>query len=133
MDIDNQLQPIDEEMSPMEAARSLVDIELQLKNLEQQKKFLKGLLMNVMKAHDTFSLRTGSYTLSRVKKPFVKVLSVERLKQYLDKKDIPYYTQEVFAPSMDEVFKTLAKQEENPVPGLDYHETEYVMVKVNKK
>lgn len=124
---------INEELSPMEAARSLVDIELQLKDLEAQKKLLKQQLMHVMKQHDTFSLRTGRYTISRVQKPYLKVLSVERLKTELEKRDIPYYTVEAFADSMQEVFKTLAKRAQDPIPGLDYHETEYVMIKVNKK
>lgn len=123
-------------LSPMEVAHNLMQLEKQIKTLEEQKTILKDKLLKIMKEHDTLSLKTGSYTLSRVQKITPKVLNVEKLKEELDKRDIPYYTQETFAPSMNEVFRTLAKENqeiyENGLPGLAISESEFVMVRLTK-
>lgn len=124
------------ELSPIEMAKNLVTIEKEIEQLEEQKETLRKALLGVMQEQDVYSLKTGNYTLSRVAKITPKVLSVERLKQQLDKRNIPYYTQEVFAPSMNKVFTELAKKDPEikdfGLPGLAIKETEYVRVLVTK-
>ena len=137
MTTDITFEPIATEVSPMQQASELVDLEIKLKDLEAKIKGIKENLLGVMKETDTLSLKTGSYTIYRTKRVNTKVLSVDRLKEELDKRDIPYYTQEVFAPSMNKVFRELAKSNQdiydNGMPGLAVSETEFVGILVTKK
>lgn len=119
---------------PMQKAKRLV--ELQQKEYEIKKEILKlkEELLIITRSLDVLSLKTGTYTISRVVKKLIRVTDFEQLKSSLEKADIPYLTKEVFADQMDLVFKQLIDTKPTRLPkGLSFLKSEYIMIRLADK
>lgn len=78
-----------------------------------------------------YTLKTEDYTISRVRRITPIIEDFDVLKNTLEKENIPYETELVFK-NMDALFKDVIKQERE-LKGLGSRETQYIMVRVNKK
>lgn len=116
----------------MEKAQHLVELENMAKQIKMKIDEYRAGLLEETKRLDVLSLKTGTYTISRVKKLLPKVVDFIALRNALEKANIPYDTTEVFADHMKLTFKQLA-EEGRGMPGLDVAESEYIMVRVNKE
>lgn len=121
-----------EPQSPMEKAQTLMELEALNREIYKKIKQLKDELLKATQELDVLSLKTGSYTISRVKRITPRVEDFEKLKISLEKAGVPYETKEVFADQMNIVFREAIK-EGKEFKGLDKQETEYVMIRINKK
>lgn len=116
----------------IEKAKNLIQLEKIYKDVKERIDAYRAELLEETKKMDVLSLKTGSYTISRVKKLYPKVTDVQALKKALDKEKIPYEMQEVFADYMKNTFKQLA-EEQKQLDGLNIDEIEYIMVRINNE
>ena len=116
----------------MEKAQHLVELEGVVKRAKAIIDQYREELLEETKRLDVLSLKTGTYTISRVKKLLPKVTDFQTLKKALEKENIPYSTVEVFADHMKLTFKQLA-EEGRAIEGLEIAESEYIMVRINKE
>lgn len=122
--------------SPMAKVGRLMELEAQKKVIAKEIEILKADLLKVTQDLDVYTLKTGSYTISRVKRLTPKVESFAKLKEYLDAKDIPYMTEETFRETMKPTFKVMAEkaiEEKLLIPGMDIAETEFIMIRLADK
>lgn len=125
------LAPSTGELSPMQKAEKLVKLAALKKQVTEAYNQLRDDLLQITQELDVYTLKTGSYTISRAKKITPSVTDVEELKAALDERDIPYKMKEVFADFMAPVFKQLVEQG-TELSGLEGKVTEYVSVRVAK-
>ena len=125
--------------SPMQKAAKLVTLGAKAKELREElakvtdeMQPLKDDLLKITQDLDVLTLKTGSYTISRATRITPQVEDFKLLKQSLKKAEVPFVTQEVFAPQMEEVFKEALKENREFV-GLGKKETQYISVRVNIK
>lgn len=118
--------------SPMEKAAALVELETLHKKVKDKIAIYKADLLKITQDLDVYTLKTGSYTITRAKRITPQIIDFETLKLSLKKEDIPFDVKEVFADYMTEVFKT-AIEEKRPLDGLGILETEYIMIRVSKE
>lgn len=117
----------------MAKAEKLMEIEAKIKELTKEKDILKADLLQVTQDLDVITLKTGSYTISRVKRVTPKVINFQAVKETLDRLDIPYVTEEAFSEQMKPVFKQLAEKalaENKLIKGMDIAETEFIMIRL---
>lgn len=122
--------------SPIIKASRLMELEKQKKEIAQEIDILKADLLKTTQELDVLSLKTGSYTISRVKRLTPKIINIPLLKKELDKRNIPYIMEETFAEQMKPVFKQLAEQvveSKETIKGFETMETEYIMIRVSDK
>ncbi len=118
--------------SPMAKAKRLFEIEVELKALKKEDKELRADLLKVTQELDVYSLKTGTYTISRAKRITPRVVDFETLKKSLNEEQIPIVTEETFAPQMKIVFQNLI-EEGKELEGLEGLQTEYITVRLAKK
>lgn len=116
----------------MEKAAKLVELEAVAKQVKAQIDQYSAELLEETKRLDVLQIKTGTYTISRVKKLLPKVTDFASLKNELDKAGIPYDTVETFADHMKQTFKQIA-EEGRKLNGLEVAESEYVMIRINKE
>lgn len=92
---------------------------------------LRDELLKSTQELDVYTLKTGSYTLTRATRITPQVTDYTKLKETLEKEKIPYTTKEVFGDEMTEVFK-LAIKEGRVLDGLESKVTEYITIKGGK-
>lgn len=114
-----------------EKAKQLLELELMQRDIREAIADRKADLLAYMQKNKTLGLKTEDYTLTRAKRITPQVVDFDQLKETLEKNDIPYETQVVFADQMKVVFKQ-AIDEGRDLPGLEGLETEYVMVRVKE-
>lgn len=117
--------------TPMVKARRLVELQAQVKALKPEIEALKADLLQVTQALDVYTLKTGSYTISRAKRITPEVVSFKILKQSLTENNIPFETEETFTPQMSVLFKKLI-EDGREIDGLEGKETEYISVRVKE-
>ncbi len=119
--------------SPMQKAEKLIELQAILKEIKPQIDELKADLLKVTQQLDVYTLKTGSYTISRAKRVTPHIVDFETLKSSLEKENIPFDTvvEESFAPFMIETFKK-AIEEGRKLDGLEGVETEYISVRVKE-
>lgn len=98
------------------------------KQVETAYNALRDELLKSMQELDVYTLKTGSYTLTRATRVTPQVTNYTKLKETLEKEKIPYTTKEVFGDEMTEVFK-LAIKEGRDLEGLDSKVTEYITIR----
>lgn len=98
------------------------------KQVETAYNALRDELLGSMQELDVLTLKTGTYTLTRACRITPKVDDYKKLKQTLEKENIPYTTKEVFGDEMNEVFKQAAK-DGMELEGLSVTKTEYVSIR----
>jgi len=118
--------------SPMQKAEALIELETIKKQIEEKIVAYREQLLEATKELDVLSLKTGTYTISRVKKLYPKVIDFEQVKTSLEKENIPYDVVETFADHMKETFKQIA-EDGKQIDGLEISESEYIMVRINKE
>ncbi len=118
-----------EPKSPMEKAAQLVQLETLKRQITERIDQYRADLLAITKELDVFSLKTGSYTISRVVKKLPRVEDFELLKASLEAADIPYNTKEVFADFMTVIFSRVVKEGRH-LDGLGILESEYIMVRI---
>lgn len=123
--------------SPMQKAEALAelsvkarDLRTELKEIEEQMRPFKEDLLKVTQNLDVYTLKTGNYTISRGRRITPVVEDFDKLKENLERENIPYETETVFK-NMDVVFKEAVK-EGRGLEGLEAKETQYISVRVNK-
>ena len=102
-----------------------------MKEIKPEIDELKADLLKITQDLDVLSLKTGEYTISRAKRITPKIEDYEMLKKSLTEAGLEVYTQEVFAPQMDVVFKQ-AIEEGRELKGLDSLVTEYITIRLAK-
>ena len=118
--------------SPMEKAARLVELEATYRQIKERIIEYKEDLLKTTQEMDVLSLKTGKYTITRVKKVTPRVVDFTALKAALKKAKIPFGTKEVFDDYMSVVFKR-AIEEKRELDGLEVLETEYIMVRIADK
>lgn len=118
-------------LSPMQKAERLVKLAELKKQVTEAYNALRDDLLTITQELDVYTLKTGSYTISRAKRVTPSVEDFETLKAALEKAKIPYTTKTVFGDQMEVVFKELIK-DGRKLAGLEARESEYVTVRVNK-
>lgn len=98
------------------------------KQVETAYNALRDELLKSTQELDVYTLKTGSYTLSRATRITPQVTDYKKLKETLEKENIPYTTKEVFGDEMTEVFK-LAIKEGRVLEGLESKVTEYITIR----
>ena len=98
------------------------------KQVETAYNALRDELLKSTQELDVYTLKTGSYTLTRATRITPQVTDYKKLKETLEKENIPYTTKEVFGDEMTEVFK-LAIKEGRVLDGLESKVTEYITIK----
>ena len=117
--------------SPMQKVEKLIEYQAIVKDLKPKIDELKADLLKVTQDLDVYTLKTGRYTISRAKKITPKVINFKQLKESLDKAEIPYITEEVFAEQMKLVFKQ-AIEEKRELEGLEALVTEYISIRIKE-
>lgn len=115
--------------SPMQKVEKLMEYQAIVKDLKPKIDELKADLLKITQDLDVYTLKTGRYTISRAKKVTPKVIDFKQLKESLDKAEIPYITEEVFAEQMKLVFKQ-AIEEKRELEGLESLITEYISIRI---
>ena len=116
----------------MEKAAKLVELEAIAKQVKAQIDQYRAELLEETKRLDVLQIKTGTYTISRVKKLLPKVTDFTALKNALEQANIPYDTVETFADHMKQTFKQIA-EDGRKLDGLEVAESEYVMIRINKE
>lgn len=116
----------------MEKAAKLVELETIAKQVKAQIDQYRAELLEETKRLDVLQIKTGTYTISRVKKLLPKVTDFTALKNALEQANIPYDTVETFADHMKQTFKQIA-EDGRKLDGLEVAESEYVMIRINKE
>lgn len=119
-------------LSPMQKAERLVKLSTLLKQVKEAHDQLRAELLTVTQELDVYTLKTGSYMITRACRVTPSVDDYEELKKSLDKAGIEYGTKEVFADYMSDVFKQAIK-EKKELPGLSSKSTEYVSIRVKEE
>lgn len=101
------------------------------KQVETAYNALRDELLKSTQELDVYTLKTGSYTLTRATRVTPQVTDYTKLKETLEKENIPYTTKEVFGDEMTEVFK-LAIKEGRVLDGLESKVTEYITIREAK-
>lgn len=132
MEDELDLQSI-EQMSPMEMAERYHHI-LELKDkVEAAYKLLRANLLEVTKKNKVLSLKTETYTISRVQRNTVKVTNDKVAIKSLEMLNVPVETKVVLDMDyMKEPLKQLIDRGEQ-IDGVESFATEYVQVRKNKK
>ena len=117
--------------SPMQKVEKLMEYQAIIKDLKPKIDELKADLLKITQDLDVYTLKTGRYTISRAKKITPKVINFKQLKESLDKAQIPYITEEVFAEQMKLVFKQ-AIEEKRELEGLEGLVTEYISIRIKE-
>ena len=117
--------------SPMQKVEKLMEYQAIVKDLKPKIDELKADLLKITQDLDVYTLKTGRYTISRAKKITPKVINFKQLKESLDKAEIPYITEEVFAEQMKLVFKQ-AIEEKRELEGLEALVTEYISIRIKE-
>jgi len=117
---------------PMDKAKRLMELQQIMKEIKPEIDELKADLLRVTQELDVYTLKTGEYTISRSKRITPQITDFDALKADLVKNEIEVYTEEVFAPQMDLVFK-LAIEKGREFEGLDGKTTEYISIRLAKK
>ncbi len=119
-------------LTPAKKAENLLKLREAKRQIEERIELLNSELLEAMRATDSLSIKTSSFTISRAKRvtPFVE--NYKALKQDLDEKRIPYTTKEVFGDEMAGVFRQAVK-EGRQLDGLSSRETEYITIKTPKE
>lgn len=117
--------------SPAVKAKRLVELQAIYNKIKPEIDALKADLLQTLQEQDVYTLKTGTYTLSRAKRVTPFVSEFHLLKKSLDLANIPYETQEVFIPQMNIVFRK-AIDEGRDLPGLTGTVTEYVAIRVKE-
>lgn len=102
------------------------------KQVETAYNALRDELLKSTQELDVYTLKTGSYTLTRATRVTPQVVDYTKLKETLEKENIPYTTKEVFGDEMTEVFK-LAIKEGRVLDGLSALKTEYISIRKGGK
>ena len=118
--------------SPMQKVEKLMEYQAIVKDLKPKIDELKADLLKVTQDLDVYTLKTGRYTISRVKKITPRVIDFKTLKNSLDKAEIPYITEEVFAEQMKVVFKQ-AIEEKRELEGLEGLITEFISIRIREE
>lgn len=116
---------------PVDKAKRLMELQTIMKEIKPEIDQLKADLLGVMQGQDVFTLKTGSYTLSRSKRVTPQVVDFNTLKKSLEDAEIEVITETVFAPQMDIVFKQ-AIEEGKEFKGLEGKTTEYISIRLAK-
>lgn len=124
------LAPVEGKLSPMQKAERLVKLATLKKQVTEAYNAIRDDLLQITQELDVYTLKTGTYTISRAKRVTPSVENFDTLKASLEKANIPYTTKTVFGDAMVEVFKQAIKDKMD-LPGLEAQETEYVTVRVN--
>jgi len=117
---------------PTSKIQKLATLEISYKKIKEEREQLRAELLETMQELDVESLKTGSYTLYRAKRITPQVTNMDFLEAQLELKNIPYETMRVFTPQTFVAFRLLAK-EKRVLDGLEFTETEYVVVKPKEK
>jgi len=118
--------------SPIAKANRLLELQTIYKKIKPEIDELKADLLRTTQELDVYTLKTGDYTISRAKRVTPRVTNFEALKEDLESREIEVYTEEVFAPQMDVVFKQAINQG-TKLNGLDALETEYISIRLREK
>ena len=116
---------------PVDKVKRLMKLQAIMKEIKPEIDELKADLLKITQDLDVLSLKTGEYTISRAKRITPKIEDYEMLKKSLTEAGLEVYTQEVFAPQMDVVFKQ-AIEEGRELKGLDSLVTEYITIRLAK-
>ena len=116
----------------MAKAKRLFELKALIKEIKPEIDQLNAELLEVMQNNDTYTLKTGTYTLSRGKRITPQIEDFEALKKALDARQIPYQTVEAFSVNMKPVFQTLIENKDE-LEGLTGLETEYISIRLAKK
>lgn len=117
---------------PVDKAKRLMEVQALLKDLKAEADELKADLLRTTQALDVYTLKTGEYTISRVKKITPHVDDFKTLKKALEEAEIEVLTELTFAPQMDLVFKQ-AVEEGREFDGLSGKVTEYISIRLARK
>lgn len=119
-------------LSPSEMAVKLVKLTKLKKEVDAQIAVFREQLLEETKRNDVLTLKTGSYTISRCKRVTPTLESLEDLRGWFEHKGLEFATKEV---PEDWVMATVrdSVKKGNVPEGISAQETEYVVVKVNKK
>ena len=118
---------------PVEKIQRLIELEAQERKIKAQINLYREELLVMTQQNDVYTLKTGKYTLSRATRITPKVISFNKLKESLEKNEIPYETYETFTPQMSVVFREISRQRPelmDKLDGLDYLKTEYISIRV---
>lgn len=117
---------------PVDKARRLMELQALMKELKIEADELKADLLKTTQQLDVYTLKTGEYTISRVKKITPHVEDFETLKKALEEAEIEVYTEETFSPVMDVVFKQILADGKN-IDGLEGKVTEFISIRLARK
>lgn len=117
---------------PAEMAEKIIKLTDLKKKITEELDLLKEQLLEITQQHDVYTLKTGTYTISRGKRQTVTILDHEAaFKKLVELGNEPTMV-EVLAPTFQELAKSLVKKGQL-INGVTHQETEYITVKIAKE
>jgi hypothetical protein len=125
----------DKKLVPAQIAEKIIKLEQLKKDVASQLDALKSELLEFTRSNDVYTLKTGTYTISRCKRQTVNVYDPSSVKEWGLLNGYDLHTTYTLTPESEKVVKDLVKKG-IVVPNTSLQESEYLTVriaKVNKK
>ena len=120
-------------MSQMEVAQEVMKLEKLKREIDARLKEHKSALLKVMTELDVLQLKTGTYTLYRASRTWVKVTDDEALEQSLIDLDVPVDTKKVVDMDTMKIPVKGLLEDGTELDGATLGSSEYVSVRLAKK
>ena len=117
---------------PADMAVKIIKLEQLKKNIEDQLDDLKAQLLEFTQANDVYTLKTGTYTISRCKRQTVAIYDASSVKEWGLMNGYDLHTTFALTPESKKVVEGLVKKGQE-VPNTSMKETEYIAVRVAKE
>jgi len=123
----------DPDMVNVDEAGEIIKLEKLKREIDERLRGARSALLKRMQEHDIYSLKTGSYTLSRKEYNRVKILDDHALGRDLEERGVPVETKVVLDMDVMKVpIRTLLDSGEE-IDGAALTKTEYVSVRLSAK
>jgi hypothetical protein len=121
-----------ENIIPAEIAEKIIKLTELKKQVSTQLDDLKDQLLTFTQQNDVYTLKTGSYTISRGNRQTISILDHEAAFAYLVQNMSEPKMVSVLSPSDQELVKKMVKKGQN-VDGTTHQSTEYISIRVAKE
>jgi len=115
-------------LSPMEIAEKVVELEKLQRQLKIKVSDMKAQLLKTTQDLDVLTLKTGSYTISRVKRQNLNVINKKALAEELESMGIDV----IYSIDMD-YMKPVVKNRVEELNNAEMTDTEYISIRINKE
>ena len=119
------------QLAHAQMAEKIIKLEQLKKDITAQLDELKAQLLEFTQANDVYTLKTGSYTISRGKRQTVAILDHQAAAQWLFDNGIEPHMVETLAVSDQAQIKEFIKKGKQ-VNGCTNKETEYISIRVKE-